>query len=367
MRIEAFALTDVGVQRDHNEDAFDIISSADFFVVADGMGGHASGQVASRLAIENLRKYVTVLAKQSGHEFTFPVHEGDGPPEQLVSNAIQWANERIFIESLKERQYEGMGTTIVVAMAYGDVVVLGHVGDSRIYRFRDGELVQLTRDHSLLNHYIQQGRIKTEEEAKNFKERNIIVKALGLKDYVEPSVEVADRQPGDVFLLCTDGLTDQVDDWIIANVMEGNGDDLPMACEAMIRLANDAGGKDNCTVMLLKMGDAPERAEKTAPAEAIDPEDSTEPNLPAMPDPAEEAPAVEPAETPPPVPEAAKRRRPPLMETVPDTAAVLPRRSHVTLTETMPDSAPAKRKRRSTLIDTYEPPKKSGSDMDDET
>lgn len=255
LRIQAYAHTDVGLQREVNEDAFDSIPEDGFYVVADGMGGHASGQVASRLAVENLRRYLTVLATQPGHEFTFPTHLGAGPPEILVSNAIQWANERIYIESLKERKLEGMGTTLVCARAFEDFMILGHVGDSRVYRFRDGELQQSTRDHSLLNHYIDEGKITTQEEIRNFKEGNIIVKALGLKDYVEPSVRVIDCVGGDLFLLCTDGLTDQVDDWIIENVLDGNRDQLQLACESLIRLANDAGGKDNCTVMILEIID----------------------------------------------------------------------------------------------------------------
>jgi len=255
LEIEAYAATDVGTQRTHNEDAFDVVSEHGFHVVADGMGGHASGAVASRMAIENLRKYITQLAARPDHEFTFPVHVGAGPPEVLVSNAIQWANERIFIESFKNRNYEGMGTTIVCTLAYHDLLVVGHVGDSRIYRFRGGQLEQMTKDHSLLNHYIDEGRITTDEERRNFKETNIIVKALGLKDYVEPDIRVVDRRHGDVFLLCTDGLTDQVDDWILTNVLLGNSDDLAGACDTLIKLANEAGGKDNCTVMMLKVVD----------------------------------------------------------------------------------------------------------------
>ena len=324
LEIEAFALTDVGVQRDHNEDAFDILPDHGMFVVADGMGGHASGQVASRLAVDNLRRYVSELAVQPHHDMAFPVRPGAGPREQLLSNAIQWANERIYIESLKERRLEGMGTTIVTALRDGESLVVGHVGDSRVYRYRQGELEQLTRDHSLLNHYIQQGRIRTEEEARNFKERNIIVKALGLKDYVEPDTDVADMAPGDLFLLCTDGLTDQVDDWIISHVLEGNYHDLPEACQAMVRLANDAGGKDNCTVMILCVRGELSADQKTVrrmvPAPAAEEGDEvTEPSMPAV---TEDMLATEPA---PPEPESAEPEpepEPPESKTVPHMPAM---------------------------------------------
>jgi len=253
IRIHTHALTDVGLQRDENEDAFDIVPESRLYIVADGMGGHASGQVASKMAVESIRQYIRDIASNKDHQFTYPVPNRYGPPEQLLSNAIQWANERLFIESMKEREYEGMGTTVVCVMDYENVLVLGHVGDSRIYRYRGGVIKQVTRDHSLLNHYIDEGKLNTPEEISSFSEGNIIVRALGLKDYVEPEINVIGKEDGDIYLLCTDGLTDLVDDWIIANVLEGNGDSLEEACETLVRLANDAGGKDNCTVMLMQV------------------------------------------------------------------------------------------------------------------
>ena len=258
MKIEAHALTDVGIQREANEDAYAIINSSSCYVVADGMGGHASGQVASRLAVDKIQQYITELASRPGHEYNFPVPHGCGPAERLLSNAIQWANERIFVQSLKKRELQGMGTTVVTAMAYDSFLVLSHVGDSRVYRFRDGVLEQMTRDHSLLNHYIDQGRIRTDKEAREFKDKNIIVQALGLKDYVDPDVSLVDCAENDLFLLCTDGLTDQVEDWIISNVMSGNDDDLPAACQTLVRLSNEAGGVDNVTVMILRISNATE-------------------------------------------------------------------------------------------------------------
>jgi len=282
LRIQMSVATDVGLKREVNEDAYDSVPEENFYVVADGMGGHASGQVASSLAVSNLRRYLVDLAHQPGHELSFPVHPGAGPPEVLVSNAIQWANERIYIESLKERKYEGMGTTLVCAQGWEGWLVLGHVGDSRIYRYRDGTLQQVTRDHSLLNHFIDQGKITTEQEIRDFKERNIIVRALGLKDWVEPEVRVIDRAGGDVFLLCSDGLTDQVEDWIIENVLRGNRDDLPAACESLVRLANDAGGKDNCTVMLLDMVEEGPVGSVAAPFDREGPTDSEDPTEPEI-------------------------------------------------------------------------------------
>jgi serine/threonine protein phosphatase PrpC len=136
--------------------------------------------------------------------------------------------------------------------------VLAHVGDSRIYRWRTGgELEQVTRDHSLLNHKIDNGELTTAEEISNFKQGNIIVRAVGLKDYVEPEVQTIPRRAGDVFLLCSDGLSDMVDDWSMQNVLEVNADDLQEASGCLVRMANDRGGKDNITVMLVRVDDAP--------------------------------------------------------------------------------------------------------------
>ncbi len=253
IEIQTHALTDVGLQRDNNEDAFEIVPESRLYIVADGMGGHASGHVASQMAVESIRQYVRDASTNEDHQFTYPVPNRYGPPEQLLSNAIQWANERLFIESMKERAYEGMGTTVVCVLDYENVLVLGHVGDSRIYRYRGGKITQVTRDHSLLNHYIDEGRLKTPEEIESFKEGNVIVRALGLKDWVEPEISVIGKEDGDIYLLCTDGLTDLVDDWIIANVLEGNSDSLEQGCSSLIQLANDAGGKDNCTVLLMRV------------------------------------------------------------------------------------------------------------------
>lgn len=280
LKIDAFALTDVGRQRENNEDAFDTVPEREFFVVCDGMGGHASGQVASRVAIDAIRRYMVELSRAPGHEHPFPTPDWFGPGERLLSNAVQYSNERVYIESMKDRRFDGMGTTIVAVLGWEDSIILGHVGDSRIYRFRDGRIEQVTRDHSLLNHYIDQGKITTEADKKAFKEKNIIVKALGLKDYVDPEIARHEKRVGDAYLLCSDGLSDQVEDWIVANVLENNAEDLPAACRTLIRLANEAGGKDNCTVMILRVEESTSVGVQAA--SAPNPRTGTEPSLPAV-------------------------------------------------------------------------------------
>jgi hypothetical protein len=155
-----------------------------------------------------------------------------------------------------------MGTTVVAVSEWEDKLIVAHVGDSRIYRFRDGRLEQVTRDHSLLNHKIDLGELQSQDEIDNFKHGNVIVRAIGLKDYVRPETAIHERIPGDVYLLCSDGLSDMVDDWSIENVLEANYDDLDEAARILIRMANDRGGKDNITAVLVRVDDEPEPVEE---------------------------------------------------------------------------------------------------------
>ncbi len=256
-KITAQALTDVGKKRDHNEDAFAYDASLGVYVVCDGMGGHASGEVASRLTADLVIEFVGRYRGTSIQNLPYPTEKtGLSQPEALLSNAIQHANDRVFVEGMKDAKYEGMGTTLVAMLATGMELVVAHVGDSRVYRWADSELEQVTRDHSLLNHKIDVGELQTEEDIKGFKQGNVIVRAIGLKDYVAPEVQTVARRPGDLFLLCSDGLTDMVDDWSIQNAIEGHGDELDEAATSLIRMANDRGGKDNITVMFVRIDDA---------------------------------------------------------------------------------------------------------------
>ena len=259
-KITAFGLTDVGLKRDHNEDAFGAAEEVGLYVVCDGMGGHASGEVASRIAVDNLLAFVRDNVQTPAAELPYgaPGVPDDDGAGALLSNAVQFANDRVYIEGMKDAKLEGMGTTVVAILALEDRVLLAHVGDSRIYRWSkvDG-LQQVTRDHSLLNFKIDNGDISTPEEIANFKQGNVIVRAVGLKDYVEPEINVLPRRPGDLFLLCSDGLSDLVDDWALSNVMEGNFDDLEGGAAACIRMANGRGGKDNITALLVRVDDEP--------------------------------------------------------------------------------------------------------------
>lgn len=251
-KIVSSGLTDVGLKRDHNEDYVLIDGEHGLFVLADGMGGHASGEVASQLAVSHFADFFNDTCQQDGFVWPYDVTGLETFAERAVANGIQHANDRVFIESMRDRRYDGMGTTLAIMADADDKMVLAHVGDSRIYRFRGGVLTQLTEDHSLINHF-KRTRGMSDEEVKSIASRNVIVRAIGLKEYVEPDVKVVDKRAGDVYLLCSDGLSDLVEDWVVENVLEGGIDDLDDTCKRLVRLANQRGGKDNISVILLRV------------------------------------------------------------------------------------------------------------------
>lgn len=252
-KIDVFGITDVGLQREKNEDHFALFEDEGIFILADGMGGHNSGQVASRLAVQNVTTFLRETRHQPGAQWPYPSRADRDFFENSVDVAIKYANERIFIESMKKSEYEGMGTTLLVALDGGENIVLGHVGDSRIYRFAAGKLEQVTEDHSLLNHMIKTKQLDP-SKARDFKNKNIIVRAIGLKDYVEVDVITLPKRDADTYLMCSDGLSDLVEDWIVAEVLAGD-EPLHEKAQTLVRLANQSGGKDNITVILFKVND----------------------------------------------------------------------------------------------------------------
>lgn len=251
------ALTDVGMKRSGNEDAYIVAEEFGLYVVCDGMGGHASGEVASEMTTNEVVNFMRGYF-DGDTSLPYEAEEGTSLDERILSNSIQHANDKVYVSGMKDPKLEGMGTTIVAVKDAGEGLILGHVGDSRIYRYRAGSLEQLTRDHSLLNHKIDMGELKSEEEIKGFKHGNIIVRAIGLKDYVRPETQIVDRQPGDILILCSDGLSDLVDDWAIENVVEANHEDLEEIATILVRMANDRGGKDNITTLILRVDDDPD-------------------------------------------------------------------------------------------------------------
>jgi serine/threonine protein phosphatase PrpC len=232
--VEHAERSDVGRQREGNEDSF--LVDPPLFAVADGMGGAQAGEVASRLAVETLAE--------------MPPDEGN--VEDELSEAIADANRRIHDRAQSDRELAGMGTTLTAAFVHDGKVTLGHVGDSRAYRFRDGDLNQLTDDHSLVAELERHGKL-TAAEARVHPQRSMILRALGIGPDVEVDTYCFVGEPGDVFLLCSDGLSGLVHDEVIAEVLEGC-ETLDAAAEELIELANLSGGSDNITTVLFRLG-----------------------------------------------------------------------------------------------------------------
>ena len=249
--VEQVGKSDVGMQRTSNEDS--LLIEPPFFVVADGMGGAKAGEVASQIAIEE-------FGNQPGDEL---------PPEQRIEAIARSANKRIYQLAATDESRRGMGTTLTAAMVSGGVVSLGHVGDSRAYRLRDGKLEQLTKDHSLVAELERTGQI-TAEAAEHHPQRSIITRALGPEPDVQVDTYTLDGKAGDVYLLCSDGLTGMISDDEVASIIRGAGS-LEGAAEELIRAANQSGGKDNITAVLFRLGngDGGEEDEEPAADETI--------------------------------------------------------------------------------------------------
>ena len=250
LRIEVAGETNVGMKRNHNEDNFSIIEEAGLYIVADGMGGHASGEVASQMAVEALREFFAATAQDPERTWPYKMDRSKGYEETRLITGIKLANLRIYESAQRDPRQRGMGTTIVSLFAVEDGVYMAHVGDSRGYRVRDGKIEQLTEDHSLLNDYIKMRRL-TPEEIANFPHKNVIVRALGMKDTVK--VDTCHEQPreGDVYVLCSDGLSGPVTDEELLEIVVANRD-LKVAASKLIERANENGGPDNITVVLAR-------------------------------------------------------------------------------------------------------------------
>jgi protein phosphatase len=227
------AVTDPGRTRRHNEDSY--VIEPPLFAIADGMGGAQAGEVASRLATAALKE-----------------GQADAGGEQRISDLIQEANRRVYDRSSSDPNTSGMGTTITVALVENDHVAFGHVGDSRAYLIRDASMEQLTEDHSLVNELLKTGRL-SREEAETHPQRSVITRALGTDPDVDVDTFSVRAETGDLFLLCSDGLTDMVSEESILDVVERNRDDIDGALRALVKEANRGGGQDNITVVAFEI------------------------------------------------------------------------------------------------------------------
>ncbi|MCY1043396.1 Stp1/IreP family PP2C-type Ser/Thr phosphatase [Corallococcus sp. bb12-1] len=250
MRIEVAGSTHVGMKRNHNEDNYLVLTEENLVVVADGMGGHSSGEIASRIAVDELGEFFRMTSKDQDATWPFKMDKQRNYDENRLSTGIKLANARIFERATVDTKYKGMGTTIVSVHFADSAVYVGHVGDSRVYFFRGGMLQQVTEDHSLLNDYLKAKKLSP-EEIENFPHKNVIVRALGMKEQVQVDVTRVDPLENDVFLLCSDGLSGMVTDAQMQDILSRTPE-LEKACGQLIDLANAAGGNDNVTCVLAR-------------------------------------------------------------------------------------------------------------------
>jgi PPM family protein phosphatase len=249
-RIEVAGETNVGRKRNHNEDNFAIMAEFGLFMVADGMGGHASGEVASKMAVDAMQEFFSMTQDDPERTWPYKMDRSKGYEENRLITGIKLANLRIYEAAQRESKKRGMGTTFVGIFTANDGVYVAHVGDSRVYRFRDGKLEMLTEDHSLLNDYIKMKRL-TAEEIANFPHKNVIVRALGMKDTVKVDTRFEVPILNDTFLLCSDGLSGPVTDEQISAILADNHD-IKTATAKLIDKANVNGGPDNVTCVLVR-------------------------------------------------------------------------------------------------------------------
>lgn len=250
MKIEFFGQTDVGKKREKNEDCLVVEESLSLFMVADGMGGHLGGEYASRLAVKTVEESIRKLKEDPESALPSELGFDASDPGGQLKYALRLASQRIYDEANHNPSRRGMGTTAVILLIRDDKGFIAHVGDSRAYLIRNGEIRQLTADHSLVAEQLRAGII-TENEFKNHKFKNIITRSVGFQYDVEIDLLIRDLEVGDRFLLCSDGLTNLVEDTDILKMMSKNGPKA--ACQKLVDLANKNGGDDNVTVIAVKI------------------------------------------------------------------------------------------------------------------
>lgn len=249
--LEIVTRTDPGMVRGHNEDAVFANPSKGFAILADGMGGYNAGEVASGMATMLLS---TELDTAFAHRPPYEIDRASGQPfaHRCLQDKVALANSAIYSAAETQPQYAGMGTTLVTALFYDNRITVGHIGDSRIYRLRGEELTTITRDHSLLQEQIDSGLISP-EDARYSQNKNLVTRALGVDPEVETEIRDYEVQPGDIYLLCSDGLNDMVEDEEIQLTLHTLAANLELAATQLIQMANDNGGRDNVSVILVKV------------------------------------------------------------------------------------------------------------------
>lgn len=253
--LEFAGLTDIGQARSHNEDAIEICEERSFAILADGMGGYNAGEVASQMSVNIVKKYLLHKYETSWlPRFAWQTLI----PTLWINEAITEANTKVLSYGNGNIENKGMGTTIVVALCYYDKLVIGHVGDSRVYRFRKNSLTQITHDHSVVQSQIDSGLI-SQEDAYYSPIKNLITRAVGTYDEIDVEIKHHAMQQEDIYLLCSDGLSDMVNQLQIEQILQQHSNNLKTCCEILIKNANERGGFDNISVILFRVKELQER------------------------------------------------------------------------------------------------------------
>ena len=249
--LEIVSHTDPGMVRSHNEDSVASIAEKGLVVLADGMGGYNAGEVASGMATTVLTTELRQLLEEHAPHEVDP-QSGKRVAQKMLQEQVAKANTSIYQAAQSQPQYAGMGTTLVVALFYDNKMMVAHIGDSRLYRMRGDEFSQVTKDHSLLQEQIDAGML-TKEQAKHSSNKNLVTRALGIDPAVETEIHEYDTLPGDIYLLCSDGLSDMVSDDDIGMALQALGANLELAAQQLVQMANDNGGRDNVSAILIKI------------------------------------------------------------------------------------------------------------------
>ncbi|HEY7512416.1 MAG TPA: Stp1/IreP family PP2C-type Ser/Thr phosphatase [Vicinamibacteria bacterium] len=251
MKITYQAVTDVGRKRKGNEDSHFVNPEQNLFVVADGMGGHAAGEVASKIAVDAINEFVCLTGGDKDITWPFGLDDSISYDGNRLKTAVRYANRKVLEATREKTEYEGMATTVAAVLMDGATANLAHVGDSRVYLVRGSELLQLTADHSWINEQIQSGLISA-DQARTHPLRNVVTRALGGKADCQVEMQAHEMQAGDILLLCSDGLTTMIPDDEIVRLVQGAGGDVAAAAQALVSAANERGGEDNITVLLIR-------------------------------------------------------------------------------------------------------------------
>ena len=251
--LHAASLTDPGRVRDHNEDCIESRPEIGLYVLADGMGGYNAGEVASGMATSLISEGL-VQAWNPHAVDRLSREEAKALAERLIREQIERANSAIFTTSQNNPECAGMGTTLVMSLFYDNFIAVAHIGDSRLYRVRGEAMEQVTRDHSLLQEQLDSGLI-TPEEAKLSQNKNLVTRALGIDPTVEPEIHVHEAQPDDLYLLCSDGLSDMVEDEEIRLTLLTLKSNPSLTVQQLVQAANDNGGRDNISAMLIRVAE----------------------------------------------------------------------------------------------------------------